>query len=203
MKTLLCLLALLGAASSLPALAQNDQQYISFAVMALDVDAGSRKLLEDAIAQRLRDNSYDARASYDVVPQVTGIDSTSIRSTLAAQGFRAVLVIRPLDLGKRASIETVQAYLTPDRYRTISEFVDGYRGGRFNTRAVIHVVGYIFDANQSQAIWQGVMWFDEDIHSVEESVTKITDMVEFNLNQYRPAIRRQLGLPPLSEVAAP
>jgi hypothetical protein len=89
----------------------------------------------------------------------------------------------------------VQAYLTPERYRTIAEFVGDYRGDNFNSRAVIHVVGFILDETQSLPVWQGVMWFDDETHSVAEVSETMANMVEYNLNHYRPIIREQLGLP--------
>lgn len=179
-----------------PGYAQNELGSVNFAVMAMDVDAPSRRLLEDAIVERLRQNNYQVSASYQVIRSVRDIDTRTVRMMLAQAGFDAVLIIRPVDIGRRATIESVQEFLSPGNYQTIAEFVEDYRGANFNSRAVIHVVGFILDESRSMAVWQGVMWFDEETHSVEESTNKIVDLVEYNLNHYRPAIRAQLGLPP-------
>lgn len=194
MNTLRLIPLLLALGFSFSTLAQNNPDFVDFSVMALDVDDASRKLLEDALVQRLQSNQYQAFPSYPTIPDVTGIDSATIKNTLSEAGMDAVLIIRPLDIGERATIESVQSYLAPENYRTISEFVNDYRGHNFHTQAVIHVVGYIFDETRSMALWQGVMWFDDEIHTVDEGVTKIVDMVEYNLNHYRPLIRQQLGL---------
>ncbi len=183
-----------------PAYGQNELGSVNFAVMALDVDADSRRLIENTLVERLRMNDYQVSESYPVINNVRNIDTETIRSQLATADFDAVLIIRPLDIGSRATIDSVQAYLTPDRFRTIAEFVEDYRGDNFNTRAVIHIVGYILDETRSLPVWQGVMWFDDETHSVDQSVNKIVDLVEYNLNHYRPSIRQQLGLPPLSQV---
>jgi hypothetical protein len=179
-----------------PANAQNELGSVNFAIMAMDVDAPSRKLLEDAIVKRLRENKYQVSESYRVIRSVRNIDTQTVRVMLAQAGFDAVLIIRPVDIGRRATIESVQEFRSPGNYQTIAEFVEDYRGANFNSRAVIHVVGFILDETRSMAVCQGVMWFDEDTHSVEASTDKIVDLVEYNLNHYRPAIRAQLGLPP-------
>lgn len=199
MKTQSLLAALLSVVLISPVYAQNELGSVNFAVMAMDVDAPSRRLLEDAIVERLRMDNYQVSESYQVIRSVRDIDTRTVRTMLAQAGFDAVLIIRPVDIGRRATIESVQEFLSPGNYQTISEFVQDYRGANFNSRAVIHVVGFILDETRSMAVWQGVMWFDEETHSVEESLAKIVDLVEYNLNHYRPVIRAQLGLPPLPE----
>jgi hypothetical protein len=178
-----------------PVLAQNELGGVNFAVMALDVDSGSRRTLERALVARLLENDYQVSASYSVIRNLRNMDNQTIRTRLSTAGYDAVLIIRPLDIGRDATIETVQAYLTPERYRTIAEFVGDYRGDNFNSRAVIHVVGFILDETQSLPVWQGVMWFDDETHSVAEVSETMANMVEYNLNHYRPIIREQLGLP--------
>jgi len=197
MKLSRALLLLTLSVFFMPVHAQNELGSVNFAIMAMDVDAPSRKLLEDAIVKRLRENQYQVSESYRVIRSVRDIDTQTVRVMLAQVGFDAVLIIRPVDIGRRATIESVQEFLSPSNYQTIAEFVEDYRGANFNSRAVIHVVGFILDETRSMAVWQGVMWFDEDTHSVEASTNKIVDLVEYNLNHYRPAIRAQLGLPPL------
>lgn len=180
----------------MPVHAQNELGSVNFAVLALDVDATSRRLLEDALVKRLQENSYQVSESYPIIRDVRDMDTSTIRTRLATAGYDAVLIIRPVDIGRRATIESVQEFLSPGNYRTISEFVQNYRGANFNSRAVIHIVGFILDETRSLPVWQGVMWFDEETHSIEESLSRIVDLVEYNLNHYRPAIRQQLGLPP-------
>lgn len=197
MKKYLCLLTLLFSCFFIQAQAQNQLGKINFAILALDVDGKSRKLMEDALVKRLRESDYQVAESYPIIEDVGEIDTRTLRTMLAEAGFDAVLIIRPVDIGRRATIESVQAFLTPENYQTIAEFVDDYRGHNFDSRAVIHVVGFILDASRSLPVWQGVMWFDEETHSVEQSLDKIVDLVEYNLNHYRPIIRSQLGLPEL------
>jgi len=197
MKKHILILLLISTGFALPVTAQKKLGSVSFAIMALDVDTGSRRILEDAIARRLRQNDYQVSTSYSIIRDVRDIDTRTVRTRLAEAGFDAVLVIRPVDIGREASIESVQQFLTPENYQTIAEFVEDYRGDVFNSRAVIHIVGFVLDATRSLPVWQGVMWFDEDTHSIEESRDRIVDLVEYNLNYYRPAIRQQLGFPPL------
>lgn len=179
------------------AYSQNELGSVNFAILALDVDRGSRRLLEDAMVERLREHNYQVSASYPAIRNVRDNDTATLRTRLAAEGFDAVLIIRPIDIGRRATIESVQEYLTPANFQTIAEFVEDYRGAKFDSRAVIHIVGFILDATRSLPVWQGVVWFDEETHSTEESLGKIVDLVEYNLNHYRPLIRQQLGMPPL------
>jgi len=182
---------------SLSASAQNELGSVSFAILVLDVDRESRRQLENSLTRRLEDNGYQVAPSYRVIRNVDDIDTRTVRTTLAEAGYDAVLIIRPVDIGREATIESVQDFLTPENYQTIAEFVDDYRGHNFNSRAVIHIVGFILDASRSLPVWQGVMWFDEDTHSIEDSRDKIVDLVEYNLNNYRPIIRQQLGMPPM------
>lgn len=198
MKTYCRWFFLLLTFTLLPVHAQDGPGDVNFAILALDVDAPSRRLLEDALVERLRENSYQVSQSYPVIRDVRGIDTRTVRYNLAVAGFDAVLIIRPVDIGRRATIESVQEFLSPGDYQTIAEFVEDYRGAQFDSRAVIHIVGFILNENRSLPVWQGVMWFDEETHTIEESLEKIVDLVEYNLNHYRPAIRRQLGLPPLA-----
>lgn len=197
MKKHIFLPLLICLSFALPASAQNELGSVSFAIMVLDVDRGSRRTLENAIARRLRQNDYQVSSSYSIIPDASNIDTRTVRTRLAEAGFDAVLIIRPVDIGREASIESVQQFLTPENYQTIAEFVEDYRGDNFSSRAVIHIVGFVLDATRSLPVWQGVMWFDEDAHSIEESRDRIVDLVEYNLNYYRPAIRQQLGFPPL------
>jgi len=181
-----------------PALALNELGSVNFSVLALDVDDASRRLLENALVERLRENDYQVIQSYPVIEKVSEIDTRTARTVLADADFDTVLIIRPVDIGRQATIESVQEFLTPQSYQSIAEFVEDYRGDKFDSRAVIHVVGFILDRTRSLPVWQGVMWFDEDTHTIEESLNKIVDLVEYNLNHYRPAIRKQLGLPPMA-----
>ena len=201
MKKLFCLVTLLLASALPSAHAQNELGEVSFAILALDVDGPSRRLLENALVERLHENEYKVAASYPVIRSVDNIETSTVRTRLTAADFDAVLVIRPVDIGRRATIESVQEFLNPGNYQTIAEFVEDYRGAKFDSRAVIHVVGFILDDTRSLPVWQGVMWFDEDTHTVQESLNKIVDLVEYNLNHYRPAIRSQLGLPAMAPEA--
>ena len=181
-----------------PALAQNELGSVNFFVLALDVDGASRRLLENALVERLRENDYQVSQSCPVIEKVSEIDTRTVRTVLADAGYDAILIIRPVDIGRQATIESVQEFLTPQSYQSIAEFVEDYRGDKFDSQAVIQVVGFILDRTRSLPVWQGVMWFDEDTHTIEESLNKIVDLVEYNLNHYRPAIRKQLGLPPMA-----
>jgi len=58
MKKLFCLVTLLLASVLPSAHAQNELGEVSFAILALDVDGPSRRLLENALVERLRENEY-------------------------------------------------------------------------------------------------------------------------------------------------
>ncbi|MGA0936124.1 MAG: hypothetical protein ACO3R5_13480 [Pseudohongiellaceae bacterium] len=67
MKTLIAQLLLLLTSFLNPALAQNELGSVNFSVLALDVDDASRRLLENALVERLRENDYQVYQSYPVI----------------------------------------------------------------------------------------------------------------------------------------
>ena len=83
-----------------PALAQNELGSVNFFVLALDVDGASRRLLENALVERLRENDYQVYQSYPVIEKVGEIDTRTVRTVLADAGYDAVLIIRPVDIGR-------------------------------------------------------------------------------------------------------
>lgn len=198
MMRLLLPLLLLFSFSQL-GLAQNVDVRVKFAVIALDTDGATRISFEDQLAQALVVDNYDAVASYTLLPDISDITDPSLREKLLNNGINLVMVLRPVDIGTTATIESVQGHLRPDDYGSIQEFVEGYRGDNFNTQAVIHIAGFLFDAERSMTFWQGVLWLDEEVDSQEQGIDKLIELVLFNLNQSRGSLRKRLGLPPLAD----
>ena len=83
-----------------PALALNELGSVNFSVLALDVDDASRCLLENALVERLRENDYQVIQSYPVIEKVSEIDTRTVRTVLTDAGYDAVLIIRPVDIGR-------------------------------------------------------------------------------------------------------
>lgn len=183
-------------------LAQEAPQYLRFSVIAMAPDFGTRVAFEDALVSMLRLDNYDAVSSHTVLPVEIPVEQFVARDLLLQAGIHAVLILRPLASGEGGSITAAQAALPPESYGSLSAFIQDYRGDNFESQAVVHVMGFLLDEQQSHLFWQGVVWLDESVDTQQEAVDRLVTLVRFNLNQSRPALRQYLGLPPL-EVPAP
>ncbi len=187
-----CLLLLIT-----PLQAQEAPQYLRFSVIAMAPDFGTRVAFEDALVSMLRLDDYDAVSSHTVLPVNIPAAPSAARDLLLQADIHAVLVLRPLASVAGGSITAAQASLSPESYGSLSAFIRDYRGDNFESQAVVHVMGFLLEEQQSQLFWQGVVWLDESVDTQQEAIDRLVTLVRFNLNQSRPALRQYLGLPPL------
>ena len=173
--------------------------YLHFAVLAMTSDTNTRRMLEDQLVARLLQDNYDAVPSYTLMPNVDEFPPAEVRRELLQHGIQAILLLRPEAINGEVSISTARDYLSPTAYNSVAEFVSAYRGDNLETQAVVHVAGFLLDQQRSRLFWQGVIWLDDPVTNQVEGVGKIADLVQYNLNQSRGALRQQLGYPPLTQ----
>ncbi|MAM70844.1 MAG: hypothetical protein CMP91_06885 [Gammaproteobacteria bacterium] len=177
--------------------AQDNNQYLRFTVMAMAPDLETRMIFEDELVRVLREDDYDVVASHTLVPEISPAVSLEVRQALIEAGIQAALVLRPLATGNDASITAAQEALSQQTYTSLAAFINDYRGHNFESQAVVHVLGFLLDPQQSRLFWQGVIWLDDTVETQEQAIEKLVELVQFNLNQSRTVLRHQLGLPPL------
>lgn len=177
--------------------AQETPQYLRFSVIAMAPYFATRVAFEEALVSMLRLDNYDAVPSHSVLPVEIPAEQSAARELLLDAGIHAVLVLQPLASGEGGSITAAQAALSPESYGSLSSFISDYRGDNFESQAVVHVMGFLLDEQQSRLFWQGVVWLDESVDTQQEAIDKLVNLVRFNLNQSRPALRQYLGFPPL------
>lgn len=177
-------------------LAQEQQQFLRFTVMALSDNPASRRTYENQLVVRLSEDRYDVVASNELIPDLNAIQSTQVRSQLLASGVQAILILRPLELPEEAALSASQLQMSPGEFTSVSQFINAYRGDNFDVRTIVQIAGFLLERDQSRLFWHGVIWLDDTVETEQNRIDKIVDLVQFNLNNSRSAIRAQLGLPP-------
>ena len=180
------------------ALAQDSNQRLKFTVVALSKEPNVRQSFEDKLVKNLKENQYNAVASHLLVADLPDFSKPDVYKRLRSNGVQGVLLLMPIDVGKEASIKSAQPRVWSTTYDSIEAFVNGYRGGNFNTQAVVQVSGFLISENQSSNFWQGVIWLDDTVETREEGIEKLSGLVLYNLNASRAYLRKLLGLEPLS-----
>lgn len=179
------------------ALAQDSNQRLKFTVVALSKEPSVRQSFEDELVKNLKANQYNAVASHLLVAELPDFSKPDVYKKLRGKGIQGVLLLMPIDVGKEASIKSAQPRVWSKTYDSIEAFVNGYRGGNFNTQAVVQVSGFLISENQSSNFWQGVIWLDDTVETREEGIEKLSGLVLSNLNASRAYLRKLLGLDPL------
>jgi len=179
------------------ALAQDSNQRLKFTVVALSKEPNVRQSFEDKLVKNLKENQYNAVASHLLVADLPDFSKPDVYKRLRSNGVQGVLLLMPIDVGKEASIKSAQPRVWSTTYDSIEAFVNGYRGGNFNTQAVVQVSGFLISENQSSNFWQGVIWLDDTVETREEGIEKLSGLVLSNLNASRAYLRKLLGLDPL------
>jgi hypothetical protein len=168
------------------------------AVVALADSPELRATFEDGLVAKAREHRYDAVTSYDLVPDVGDVDNRRFVSTLAKEGIRAVLMLRPAAIGPNSSLESVRNEVPQTLYSDMRKFAkEVSASGSDDLIAVVHMAIYTIDSGQAQLISAGAVWLDEEVQSQEQGIERLQDLIVANVDAARPAIRGRLGLPPL------
>ena len=191
--------ALTGVVCMSATLSQEVVTYRS-AIIALTEDTELRRLFEDSLVTKARDNRYDAVTSYDIVSDVAALDDDSIISTLSSSGVEAVLMLRPAAIGAGSSLESVRNAVSPSLFSDMQAFANEISSsGSDDLIAVVHMAIYTLGEGDAQLISAGAVWLDEPVESQVQGIDRLQDLILSNVNGVRPAIREHLGLPPLPE----
>ena len=118
---------------------RTDQLW-KFAVVALSKEHNTRRDFENELVKNLRANNYDVVTSHSLLPDIISLRDSVLRLKLQEEEIQGVLLI---DIGKQASIQSVQKQIEPRVYDSIEAFVRDYRGGDFSTQAVVQVSGFL------------------------------------------------------------
>ncbi len=177
--------------------AQQEQQFLRFALLALTDDDQSRREFENQLVIRLQEDRFDAVASFELLPDPRGMAPGAVRRRLLDSGVQAVLILRPLELAEGTTLSPGQLQMSPGEFTSVSRFISGYRGDKFAVRTVVQIAGFLLQRDASQLFWHGVIWLDDTVETEQNRIDRIVDLVQFNLNNSRSALRAQLGFPAL------
>lgn len=180
------------------ALAQDSNQRLKFTVVALSKESDIRHSFENELVKNLKANQYNAVASHLLIADLLDFSKPDVYKRLREKGIQGVLLLMPIDVGEQASIKSAQQRVWSTTYDSIEAFVNGYRGGNFNTQAVVQVSGFLITDNKSSNFWQGVIWLDDTVKTRQEGIEKLSGLVLSNLNASRAYLRKLLGLEPLN-----
>lgn len=165
------------------------------AVVALTDDAALRAEFERGLVAKAIGHDYDAVTSYDLVRNVG--DRRLLRK-LAAEGVRAVLMLRPAAIGAGSSLESVRAEVSPATFASMRDFARRVSPSDSDDLiAVVHMAAYALTDEGAEHISSGAVWLDEPVTDRAEGIARLQDLIVANVDAARPDIRRHLGLPPL------
>ena len=168
------------------------------AVVALSEDPELRRDFETRLVERARLNNYDAVTSFDIEPDVRGIDDRGFVDELREHGFQSVLMLRPAAVGEGSSIDSVRASIDAGVFERIREFAgEVSQSGPDDLIAVVHMAIYTIDDDGAHLISGGAVWLDEPNPSRAEGIERLQNLILANVDGVRPALREHLGLPPL------
>lgn len=179
-------------------LAQEQQQLLRFTVMALSDSNESRRAFENQLVNRLSEDRYDVIASYELISDLNTVRTDQIRSRLLESGIQAILILRPLEMAEGVELSAAQLQMSPGEFTSVSQFISAYRGDNFEIRTIVQIVGFLLQNDGVRLFWHGTIWLDDTVETEQNRIDKLVDLVQFNLNNSRSALRAQLGLPPLA-----
>jgi hypothetical protein len=192
---ILLVCAALGLAAS--ASAQRENRIYKAAVVALTEDPALRADFERSLVAKAREHNYDAVASYDLVPDVTDIDSREFVDTMLAERVDLVLLVRPAAVGPGASLDSVRKEVSA---KTLTDMRDFARkvseSDGDDLIAVVHMAVYLFYTRDLEVISSGAVWLDEPVTDRAEAISRLQDLMLENLDAARPGIRRFYRLNP-------
>ena len=188
--------------STLFATVVGSQEVLTYrsAIIALAEDAELRRVFEDGLAMKARENRYDAVTSYDIVPDVATLDDAETLRTLRSSGVESVLMLRPAAVGAGSSLESVRDSVSSSLFSDMRAFAgEVSASGGDDLIAVVHMAIYTLGEEEAQLISAGAVWLDEQVENQDQGIDRLQDLVLANVDGVRPAIREHLGLPPLPE----
>jgi len=192
---------LIGASASMSALAQDVVTYKS-AVVALAEDPALRAEFEEGLVAKALEHDYDVVTSYDLVPDVTDIDDRRFTRTLASEGVRMVLMVRPAAVGPGSSLESVRDAVSAELLTDMRRFArDVSASDGDDLIAVVHMAIYEISERDAVLVSSGAVWLDEEAPSRAEQIDRLQDLIVANVDAVRPKIRSLLGLPGLERPA--
>ena len=190
-------LSLLLLLLATPVLAQ-EEVLLRSTVVVLSDDPEQRADIEDRLVAKARANDYDAVASYRFAPDVSTIDNRRFLALLEEQRIGAVLMLRPAAVGENSSLDAVRNSVSPEVFGRMREFAQEVtRVDPDKLIAVVHMAIYAVKDGSAEFLSAGAVWLDEEVENQDEGIERLMDLVLYNVNAVRPAIRRHLGLPPL------
>ena len=192
-------LLLLGLATCASA-QQGEPVRYKAAVVALTDDAALRMEFERTLVAKARAHNYDAVGSYELVPNVAELNDRRFADTLAANGVRAVLMVRPAAIGAGSSLDAVRNEVSPQMLANMRAFAgEVSSSGGDDLIAVVHLAIYTLASNSKpELISSGAVWLDEPVEDRAQGISRLQDLILGNVDGVRPAIRQHLGLPPLN-----
>ena len=206
LKVLRVSAALGVAALGLAAVASGqgrEDRIFKAAVVALTEDPELRASFERELVAMAREHDYDAVTSYDLVPEVTDVDSRDFVDAMLANRVDVVLLVRPAAIGPDASLDSVSKEVSAKTLTDMRDFAKEVSGSTGDDLlAVAHLAVYLFYGRDPLVISSGAVWLDEPVQDREEAVTRLQDLVIENLDAARPGIRRHYRLAQL-EPATP
>ena len=190
---------LLGLATCASA-QQGEPVRYKAAVVALTDDAALRMEFERTLVAKARAHNYDAVGSYELVPDVAELNDRRFADTLAANGVRAVLMVRPAAIGAGSSLDAVRNEVSPQMLADMRAFAgEVSSSGGDDLIAVVHLAIYTLAPNSKpELISSGAVWLDEPVADRTQGIARLQDLILGNVDGVRPAIRQHLGLPPLN-----
>jgi len=192
-------LLLLGLATCASA-QQGEPVRYKAAVVALTDDAALRMDFERTLVAKARAHNYDAVGSYELVPNVAELNDRRFADTLAANGVRAVLMVRPAAIGAGSSLDAVRNEVSPQMLANMRAFAgEVSSSGGDDLIAVVHLAIYTLAPNSKpELLSSGAVWLDEPVEDRAQGISRLQDLILGNVDGVRPAIRQHLGLPPLN-----
>jgi len=194
-------LAVAGTAFAQQSQQQQPQQRVftfKAAVVALTDDAKLRESFERELVAKAREHRYDAVTSYDLVPKIADVRNKSFIKTLAANGIKVVLMVRPAAIGPGSSLDAVKDEVSPTMLQDMKSFAKAVSPpGGTDLIAVVHLAIYAIDTGKPELLSPGAVWLDEPVQDRAEGIARLQDLIVKNVDAARPAIRNYLGMPPL------
>ena len=168
------------------------------AVVALVEDPAVRADFEEGLAAKFREHNYDSMPTYNLVPDITGVDDAGFAQRLAEEGIKAILMLRPAAIGAGSTLESVRDEVSPEIYSDIEAFAGeiSASGGK-DLFAVVHMAIYLITENGAELISAGASWLEEEAESREQGIEQLQNLIVDVVNKTRPLLRQHLGLAPL------
>jgi len=190
----LCICAVLGIATAASGQGREDRIFKA-AVVALTEDPALRADFERELVAKAREHNYDAVTSYDLVPDVTDVDSREFVDAMLANRVDVLLLVRPAAIGPDASLDSVSKEVSAKTLTDMRDFAKEVSGSTgVDLLAVIHLGVYLFYGRDPVVISSGAVWLDEPVTDRAEAITRLQDLVIENIDAARPGIRRHYRL---------